>query len=234
MCAWSTFRPPLCIEEPFRPPYPHTRAPEPAPNDGKYNSFKRRIFGVDKTLFKLRRRDFLKTSAAAAVGSVLPVCGIIEAGDRAVAQSAPDRKASGRDPVHDVLPIIGTGWHGHMFPGAVAPFGLVQLSPDTSGPPEPKWNEKWDLYRWDHCSGYHYPDNVVVGFSHTHVQGTGGSGAWRRFGHAIGRGTKLGLGSWRSRRSRPKLRSRPLVRIPAGCLAGRDRAIGLSSPISVK
>lgn len=60
-----------------------------------------------------------------------------------------------------------------MFPGAVAPFGMVQLSPDTSGPPEVKWNGKWDLYRWNHCSGYHYPDNFILGFSHTHLQGTG-------------------------------------------------------------
>lgn len=60
-----------------------------------------------------------------------------------------------------------------MFPGAVAPFGMVQLSPDTSGGPEPKWNEKSDTYRWDHCSGYHYADNFVLGFSHTHLQGTG-------------------------------------------------------------
>lgn len=61
-----------------------------------------------------------------------------------------------------------------MFPGAVAPFGLVQLSPDTSGCPEPSWNTQGDWYVWDHCSGYHYPDNVISGFSHTHVQGTGG------------------------------------------------------------
>ena len=71
--------------------------------------------------------------------------------------------------------MIGTGWHGHMFPGAVAPFGMVQLSPDSSGPPEPEWNGKWDIYNWDHCSGYHYPDNFILGFSHTHLQGTGAS-----------------------------------------------------------
>ena len=61
-----------------------------------------------------------------------------------------------------------------MFPGAVAPFGLVQLSPDTAGSPEPVWNSQGDWYGWDHCSGYHSPDHVVVGFSHTHLQGTGG------------------------------------------------------------
>jgi predicted alpha-1,2-mannosidase len=62
-----------------------------------------------------------------------------------------------------------------MFPGAVAPFGLVQLSPDTSGMQEPDWNGKWDITGWDHCSGYHYGDDVVKGFSHTHLQGTGAS-----------------------------------------------------------
>lgn len=50
---------------------------------------------------------------------------------------------------------------------------MVQLSPDTSGAPEAKWNGQWDLTGWDHCSGYHYGDNFCLGFSHTHLQGTG-------------------------------------------------------------
>lgn len=83
--------------------------------------------------------------------------------------------SAGRRPVDLVRPIIGTGWHGHMFPGAVAPLGLVQLSPDTSGVPERRRGDVPDHYGWDHCSGYHYSDNVIMGFSHTHVQGTGGS-----------------------------------------------------------
>jgi predicted alpha-1,2-mannosidase len=62
-----------------------------------------------------------------------------------------------------------------MFPGAVAPFGLVQLSPDTAGSPEPKWNVRGDYTSWNHCPGYYYPDSVIMGFSHTHVQGTGGA-----------------------------------------------------------
>ena len=61
-----------------------------------------------------------------------------------------------------------------MFPGATAPFGLVQLSPDSSGPPEPHWNVQGDWYEWQHCSGYNFRDDVINGFSHTHVQGTGG------------------------------------------------------------
>ncbi|HEY1648602.1 MAG TPA: GH92 family glycosyl hydrolase [Terracidiphilus sp.] len=74
----------------------------------------------------------------------------------------------------NVHPEIGTGWRGHMFPGAVAPFGLVQLSPDSSGLPGPPWNGHGTYEQWDHCSGYHHRDNVILGFSHTHVQGTGG------------------------------------------------------------
>lgn len=60
-----------------------------------------------------------------------------------------------------VNPFIGTGGHGHTFPGAVVPFGMVQLSPDTR------------LTGWDGCSGYHFTDTVVYGFSHTHLSGTG-------------------------------------------------------------
>jgi len=60
-----------------------------------------------------------------------------------------------------VNPMIGTSAHGHTFPGATVPFGMVQLSPDT-------YNEGWD---W--CSGYHYSDNSIMGFSHTHLSGTG-------------------------------------------------------------
>lgn len=60
-----------------------------------------------------------------------------------------------------VNPFIGTGGHGHTYPGATLPFGMVQLSPDTR------------LTGWDGCSGYHYSDSVIYGFSHTHLSGTG-------------------------------------------------------------
>lgn len=60
-----------------------------------------------------------------------------------------------------VDPFIGTGGHGHTFPGAVAPFGMVQLSPDTREA------------NWDGSSGYHYSDDIIYGFSHTHLSGTG-------------------------------------------------------------
>jgi predicted alpha-1,2-mannosidase len=61
-----------------------------------------------------------------------------------------------------VNPFIGTGGHGHTFPGATVPFGMVQLSPDTRIDGS-----------WDGCSGYHYSDSVIYGFSHTHLSGTG-------------------------------------------------------------
>lgn len=57
--------------------------------------------------------------------------------------------------------FIGTGGDGHTFPGASLPFGMVQLSPDT------------DTARWDTCSGYHHGDASLLGFSHTHLSGTG-------------------------------------------------------------
>ena len=58
--------------------------------------------------------------------------------------------------------FIGTGGHGHTFPGATTPFGMVQLSPDTRIDGS-----------WDGCSGYHYSDSIIYGFSHTHLSGTG-------------------------------------------------------------
>lgn len=123
----------------------------------------------------LPRREFLRTCAAVAAGAVLPAEGLIKtAAALEIPTRSPLAKQVPASRLRNVQPIIGTGWRGHMFPGAVAPFGLVQLSPDTSGSPEPVWNKQGDWYGWDHCSGYHYPDHVVVGFSHTHVQGTGG------------------------------------------------------------
>ncbi len=73
-----------------------------------------------------------------------------------------------------VRPVIGTGAHGHTFPGATVPFSLVQLSPESAGGFEPHWWNGLSMYQWDHDGGYHFPDNVIIGFSHTHVSGTGG------------------------------------------------------------
>lgn len=60
-----------------------------------------------------------------------------------------------------VNPLVGTDFHGHTFPGAIVPFGQIQPSPDTR------------LGGWDGCSGYHFSDDTIYGFSHTHLSGTG-------------------------------------------------------------
>jgi predicted alpha-1,2-mannosidase len=64
---------------------------------------------------------------------------------------------------NDVDPLIGSAGHGHVFVGASVPFGAVQLGPNN-------------IHKgWDWCSGYHYTDSVLIGFSHTHLSGTGGA-----------------------------------------------------------
>ena len=66
-----------------------------------------------------------------------------------------------QDILNYVDPFIGTDEHGHTYPGATTPFGMVQLSPDNR------------VGGWDWCSGYHYSSKTIVGFSHTHISGTG-------------------------------------------------------------
>lgn len=75
--------------------------------------------------------------------------------------SCSNQNSSIKDYTSLVDPFIGTGEHGHTYPGAVVPFGMVQLSPDTRGP------------NWDGSSGYHHSDKTIMGFSHTHMSGTG-------------------------------------------------------------
>ncbi|HZD05428.1 MAG TPA: hypothetical protein VE173_10930, partial [Longimicrobiales bacterium] len=81
----------------------------------------------------------------------------------AAACAVPDRppRVTESPVAGEVDPFIGTGGHGHTYPGATVPFGMVQVSPDNgrSG--------------WDWTSGYHWSDSVVTGFSHTHLSGTG-------------------------------------------------------------
>lgn len=99
------------------------------------------------------RRGFLQVSTLA-TGEVL------------LAQRSKGRRSASAQPVGDVTKyvniFVGTGGHGHTFPGATMPFGAVQLSPDT------------DNHGWDWCSGYHHMDSSIMGFSHTHLSGTGG------------------------------------------------------------
>jgi predicted alpha-1,2-mannosidase len=64
-------------------------------------------------------------------------------------------------PANFVNPFIGTGGHGHTYPGATVPFGMLQVSPDNG------------ISSWDWCSGYHYSDSIMIGFSHLHLSGTG-------------------------------------------------------------
>ena len=71
------------------------------------------------------------------------------------------RPTSQQDYASYVNPFIGTGGHGHTYPGAVVPNGMIQPSPDTR------------IDGWDACSGYYYADSTINGFSHTHVSGTG-------------------------------------------------------------
>ncbi len=74
-----------------------------------------------------------------------------------LAQKSPDAGIA----VAHIDPFIGTGGHGHTHPAATTPFGMVQLGPDTR------------KEGWDGCSGYHYTDSTLYGFSHTHLSGTG-------------------------------------------------------------
>ena len=71
------------------------------------------------------------------------------------------KENAGLDYASYVNPFVGTGGHGHTFPGPVVPHGMVQPSPDTR------------IDGWDACSGYYYADSTINGFSHTHVSGTG-------------------------------------------------------------
>ena len=76
-----------------------------------------------------------------------------------------DLKKSIKDEVPNLTqlvdPMIGTGFHGHTFPGPTLPHGQIQLSPDTH------------IMGWDASSGYHYDDETLYGFSHNHLSGTG-------------------------------------------------------------
>lgn len=76
-------------------------------------------------------------------------------------KSESETQKSNTAPNQYVNPIIGTAGHGHTYPGATVPFGMIQLSPDNG------------ISAWDWCSGYNYADSLVAGFSHLHLSGTG-------------------------------------------------------------
>jgi predicted alpha-1,2-mannosidase len=100
------------------------------------------------------RRTFLGTLS-------LATCSTLPLTRRLLAKSDAAHQAASGDVTKHVNLVIGTGGHGHCFPGATVPFGAVQLSPDT-------YDDGWD---W--CAGYHRSDSSIMGFTHTHLSGTG-------------------------------------------------------------
>ena len=103
------------------------------------------------------RREFLALASLVASGAVLDKAGATATGAPTILSG----NGTGEDLTQFVNIFCGTGGHRHCFPGATVPFGAVQLSPDTG------------FDGWDWCSGYHHDDSVLIGFSHTHLSGTG-------------------------------------------------------------
>jgi predicted alpha-1,2-mannosidase len=104
----------------------------------------------------ISRRRFLSGAAVAAA-----VCGTRKARAAAKAFTPAGADVASGGVAQFVNIKIGTGGHGHTYPGASVPFGMVQLSPDTY------------TQGWDWCAGYHASDTSIMGFSHTHLSGTG-------------------------------------------------------------
>jgi predicted alpha-1,2-mannosidase len=101
--------------------------------------------------FEVTRRQLIGGLSVVGAGAALGISPVAQAAK--VATTAPK--------TYPVNVFQGTGGHGHTYPGASVPFGMVQLSPDT-------YTDDWD---W--CSGYHASDTSIMGFSHTHLSGTG-------------------------------------------------------------
>jgi predicted alpha-1,2-mannosidase len=118
-----------------------------------------------KKLFGHRLAIQLPVAAVVAASiALLPGCKTEPEGCKTCCSSpakAADAKRQGGTPASFVRPFLGTAEHGHVYPGATVPFGMVQLSPDTRDT------------SWDGCSGYHYSDGDLRGFSHNHLTGTG-------------------------------------------------------------
>ncbi len=110
----------------------------------------------------LTRRRFLQGAAALTLlGRIDPRGALAAPRGQGSAAALTDLAKNGVSRHVDLF--IGTGGHGHTFPGPTVPWGMVQLSPDTNN------------YGWDACSGYHQADGSIMGFSHTHLSGTGGA-----------------------------------------------------------
>ena len=122
------------------------------------------ITAYGEGLEMISRRRFVAASTLplARLLGINRLLGIKRSAERPYSSTS-DKTAGAEDFTPFVKIAIGTGGHGHTYPGATVPFGMVQLSPDT-------YNDGWD---W--CSGYHYSDSSNMGFSHTHLSGTGAS-----------------------------------------------------------
>ncbi len=83
--------------------------------------------------------------------------------------------SSKKDYTQYVNPFIGTSKMGHVFPGATAPFGMVQLSPQTSFEVMHNENGSYNTETYEYCAGYQYRDSTIIGFAHTNFSGTGHS-----------------------------------------------------------
>ncbi|SFD34129.1 GH92 family glycosyl hydrolase [Pseudoalteromonas denitrificans] len=117
-----------------------------------------------------------KSSIINAFSHTIKVCTISIAGliilFNAISISASEKLEVDTDKTQWVDTFIGTGGDGHTFPGAVVPFGMVQLSPDTAAVNR-GIDPQAEIYK--HSAGYHYDDTSITGFSHTHFSGTGHS-----------------------------------------------------------
>jgi predicted alpha-1,2-mannosidase len=108
------------------------------------------------------RREFLAMASLVAGSKLLDGAPLARAEQKdSLIRRGPESSGDGQDLTTYVNVFIGTGGHGHTFPGATVPFGAVQLSPDTG------------VRDWDWSSGYHHDDTILMGFSHTHLSGTG-------------------------------------------------------------
>lgn len=92
----------------------------------------------------------------------------------AISLNALPQGGAEKQPIDYVNPIIGTNGMGHTFPGACVPFGIVQLSPETDTIPH-NVDGRYQGKVYEYCAGYQHRDKTIVGFSHTHLSGTGHS-----------------------------------------------------------
>lgn len=115
---------------------------------------------MEGNYFMQNRREFLALASLVAGSTLVDGVSIVSA-EETNNTAEKGRAGDAEDLTRYVNVFVGTGGHGHTFPGATVPFGAVQLSPDTG------------VQDWDWSSGYHHDDATLMGFSHTHLSGTG-------------------------------------------------------------